>query len=350
MNTTVISPAGLRVSKIGLGCVTFGREIGEAAAHGVLDHAFAREITLFDTAAAYAQGASESIIGRWMASRRPAAGSVTVATKIQPPYEPARLADAVGDSLRRLGLTAIDLLYLHRWDATAESPASLAALDALVRAGKVRALGASNYNRQQLETALALQQRHGLERFSVAQNNQNLAVNDVSAEFREFCAARKIAIVTYSPLGAGFLTGKHRRGVQPGSRFDLVPGHQEVYFHDTAWRRLAQVFDGGADLHVEGDGVGCFGNFGFSARFRLEEGAPVFRHGRQALLPSLRHGPIVTRTHVRPVTAQALNALAGEDEAERRVDGEVKVRRSHRLGVGVRQRVRGGRTGVVHRE
>ncbi|MFA6543306.1 MAG: aldo/keto reductase [Limisphaerales bacterium] len=241
MNTTVISPAGLRVSKIGLGCVTFGREIGEAVAHGVLDHAFARGITFFDTAAAYAQGASESIIGRWMASRRPAAGCVTVATKIQPPYEPVRLADAVGESLRRLGLTAIDLLYLHRWDATAESPASLAALDALVRAGKVRALGASNYNRQQLETALALQQRHGLERFSVVQNNQNLAVNDVSAEFREFCAAQKIAIVTYSPLGAGFLTGKHRRGVQPGSRFDLVPGHQEVYFHDTAWRRLARL-------------------------------------------------------------------------------------------------------------
>ncbi|HEY6168495.1 MAG TPA: aldo/keto reductase, partial [Verrucomicrobiae bacterium] len=241
MNTTVITPAALRVSQIGLGCVTFGREIDEAAAHVLLDHAYARGVTVFDTASAYAQGASERILGRWLASRHPADGSVTVATKILPPYEPERIIEAVGESLQRLGVATIDLLYLHRWDATAESPAALAALDGLVRAGKVRALGVSNCNQHQLETALALQQQHGLQRFNVVQNNHNLAVSDVSEGFRQFCAARQIAIVTYSPLGAGFLTGKHQRGVQPGSRFDLVPGHQEVYFHDAAYRRLAQL-------------------------------------------------------------------------------------------------------------
>lgn len=241
MQTTVITPANLRVSQIGLGCVTFGREIDEATAHRMLDSAFERGINFFDTASAYSHGVSESIIGRWLASRRPAAGSITVATKILPPYDPARITEMVSASLQRLGLTTIDLLYLHRWDATAESPDTLAALDALVHAGKVRALGVSNYNLPQLETALALQERHGLARFSVVQNNHNLAVRDVSAELREFCAARKIAIVTYSPLGAGFLTGKHRHGVQPGSRFDLVPGHQDVYFHDEAWRRLARL-------------------------------------------------------------------------------------------------------------
>lgn len=241
MQTTVITPAGLRVSAIGLGCVTFGREIGETAAHAMLDHARALGITFFDTASAYAEGASESIIGRWLASRRPPTGSVTIATKILPPFEPERLTEIVCGSLRRLGVTMIDLLYLHRWDATAESPAALMALDALVRAGKVRALGVSNYNLQQLETALALQRRHGLERFSVVQNNHNLAVSDVNTEFRRFCAERGIALVTYSPLGAGFLTGKHQRGVQPGSRFDLVPGHQDVYFHDEARRRLARL-------------------------------------------------------------------------------------------------------------
>lgn len=241
MNTTVITPARLRVSQIGLGCVTFGREIDEPAAHALLDYAFARGVTFFDTASAYAQGASESILGRWLASRRPAVGSVTVATKILPPYEAARIAEAVGQSLKRLGLATVDLLYLHRWDATAESPAALTALDALVRVGNVRALGASNYNQQQLETALTLQQQHGLKQFSAVQNNHNLAVSDVSAEFRAFCAAQGVAIVTYSPLGAGFLTGKHRRGVQPGSRFDLVPGHQDVYFNDESYRRLARL-------------------------------------------------------------------------------------------------------------
>jgi len=105
----------------------------------------------------------------------------------------------------------------------------------------VRALGASNFNRAQLATALALQERHGFGQFRVVQNNHNLAVRDVSADFRQFCAEREIAIVTYSPLGAGFLTGKHQRGVEAGSRFDVIPGHQGVYFHEAAWRRLARL-------------------------------------------------------------------------------------------------------------
>lgn len=241
MQTTVITPAKLRVSAIGLGCVTFGREIDEGAAHAMLDHALACGVTFFDTAAAYSEGASERIIGRWLRSRRPAAGSVTVATKIQPPYEAGRVAGLVDESLQRLGAAAIDLLYFHRWDVTAESPTALAALDALVQAGKVRALGVSNYDLRQLDAALALQQKHGLECFSVVQNNHNLAVSDASPEFRRYCATHRIAIVTYSPLGAGFLTGKHQLGVQAGSRFDLVPGHQDVYFHEEARRRLARL-------------------------------------------------------------------------------------------------------------
>lgn len=241
MNTVAIGPTGMRVSNIGLGCVTFGREIDEAAAHVLLDYAHAHGVCHFDTAAAYGEGASERILGNWLASRRPAAGSVNIATKILPPYEAARIEESVERSLERLGVPAIDLLYLHRWDATAESPSALAALHGLVRAGKVRVLGASNFNTSQLAAALTQQEQSSLEPFRVVQNNHNLAVSDVSAEFRAFCASRQIAIVTYSPLGAGFLTGKHQRGVAPGSRFDLVPGHQDVYFHDAACRRLARL-------------------------------------------------------------------------------------------------------------
>src|SRR3954469_17808242 len=141
MNSTVLRPAGLRMSAVGLGCVTFGREIDEAAAHRLLAHAYARGVCLFDTASAYADGASEAIIGRWLASRRPAAGSLTLATKVLPPYEPARLAEAVAASAERLGVATIDLFYLHRWEAEAESPALLGALHELVQAGKAGALG-----------------------------------------------------------------------------------------------------------------------------------------------------------------------------------------------------------------
>jgi aryl-alcohol dehydrogenase-like predicted oxidoreductase len=236
-----INPSGPRVSAIGLGCVTFGREIDETAAHRLLEHADASGIRFFDTASAYAQGASEAIIGRWLAARRAGAGPVTIATKVLPPYEPERLAVVVAASCERLGVAALDLFYLHRWEPEAESPAVLGALDALVRAGKVRALGASNYSLPQLQASLALQKQHGFEPFRVVQNNHNLAVRHVSPELRAFCAARGIAIVTYSPLGAGFLTSKHRNGVQGGSRFDVAPGHQRIYFQAEAERRLSRL-------------------------------------------------------------------------------------------------------------
>lgn len=241
MKTTIIGPAEIRVSSIGLGCVTFGREIDEAAAHRLLDHAHDRGVCFFDTAAAYGRGESERILGSWLAAHRPSAGSLTIATKVLPPYTPASIEQSVEQSLRRLGVPSLDLLYLHRWDGTAESSDALAALNALVAARKVRALGVSNFSMWQLAKAVSLQAKLGLEPFRVVQNNHNLAVSDVSPEFRSFCGARDIAIVTYSPLGAGFLTSKHQRGVLPGSRFDLVPGHQDVYFHEQSCRRLARL-------------------------------------------------------------------------------------------------------------
>ena len=179
----------------------------------------------FDTAAAYGGGASEKVLGRWLASRKP--DGITVATKILPPYDRIDITP----SLRRLGVEQISLLYLHQWHDTALQAGS--ALDDLVRSGKVKQLGASNFTLEQFRLAGT--------RFSVVQNNQNLAVSDVTQEFCEYCAANGIAIVTYSPLGAGFLTSKHRDGVQAGSRFEIIPGHQNVYFHDSAYQRLAKL-------------------------------------------------------------------------------------------------------------
>ncbi len=213
-------PLSSRV-RIGLGCVTFGREIDEVASFALLDHAFARGVTHFDTAAAYGGGASETILGKWLASRKPE--GITIATKILPPYDRIDITD----SLRRLGVDQIDLLYLHQWHETALQAA--AALEKL----PVKRFGASNVTLDQLR---ALDPR-----FRVIQNNHNLAVREVSDELRGYCAANDIAIVTYSPLGAGFLTGKHQNGVQAGSRFEIIPGHQQVYFHEAAYQRLARL-------------------------------------------------------------------------------------------------------------
>lgn len=225
MQSRNISTERLAVSRIGLGCVTFGREIDETASFALLDHAMARGVTLFDTAAAYGGGVSEQILGRWLASRKPQ--GITVATKILPPYD--RLD--ISSSLRRLGVERIDLLYLHQWHESVLH--ARGSLEALLREGKVRALGVSNVTAGQL--------READDCFSVIQNNHNLAVRDVDDELRKWCSAHDIAIITYSPLGAGFLTGKHRFGVQPGSRFEIIPGHQAVYFHDIAFKRLERL-------------------------------------------------------------------------------------------------------------
>lgn len=229
------------VSPLCLGGSTFGREIDQTAAFALMDHAVARGITLFDTAATYTAGASEQIVGAWLASRRPAAGSLTVATKIYPPFTPEAIDAAVAASAARLGVATIDLLYLHKWDAGAETPAALGELERLVRSGRVRALGVSNFTAAQLQTVLALQQQMGLGPFRALQNVNNLAVSEVDPAVRDLCAAREVAIITYSPLGAGFLTGKHRGGVQPGSRFDVAPGHQAIYFKPGPEGRLARL-------------------------------------------------------------------------------------------------------------
>ena len=231
----------LRLSRIGLGCVTFGREIDEGAAFAMMDAARERGITVFDTAAAYGGGASERVLGAWLASRRPAAGEVVVATKVLPPFTAEHIAASVRGSLERLERSSVEMLYLHRWDATAETAEAVMALDALVREGRVGAVGVSNFSAEQLGRFLRLQEELGAGRARVLQNNNNLAIREVDAEVRRLCAGAGMAIVTFSPLGAGFLTGKHRAGVAAGSRFELIPGHQGLYFQTEAERRLARL-------------------------------------------------------------------------------------------------------------
>jgi len=228
-------------SEIGLGCVTFGREIDEPASFAVLDHAYANGITFFDTAAAYGNGASETILGKWMAKRGKTFPTITVATKVLPPFDSQHITASVEQSLVRLQCRVIDILYLHRWDAALQSPEAFAALDGLVRSGKVRQLGASNFTAEQLKDSLHLQQTHGYEPFRFVQNNHNLAVSDVGENLKKLCQQKAVAIISYSPLGAGFLTGKHQQGTQEGSRFAIMPGHQDVYYHEAAYRRLKKL-------------------------------------------------------------------------------------------------------------
>lgn len=222
---------------IGLGCVTFGREIDQLSAYSMMDHALSCGIKLFDTAAAYHHGASESIIGSWLASRQPAHSQVLVATKASPPYSPKSIIQSIEESLNRLGKDRLDIFYLHSWDDSAKNVEVLKTLDQCVKQGKADALGASNFSADQLEEVIQLQQLYGLISFKYIQNNHNLAVSDLTTKLIDICNENQIEIVTYSPLGAGFLTGKYTNGVPDDSRFSVVPGHQDIYFTDQALKK-----------------------------------------------------------------------------------------------------------------
>ncbi|MCB0114193.1 MAG: aldo/keto reductase, partial [Caldilineaceae bacterium] len=165
----------LSVSSIGLGCVTFGREIDEDASFVVMDRALERGITLFDTAEAYAKGSSETVVGRWLADRG-VRDQIVLATKVSGVLTRDRVISSAEASLQRLQTDVIDLFQVHHFDAKTPLNETLEALDALVKAGKVRYIGCSNYAAWQLCKSLWQQDVHDWARFESVQPNYNLVV------------------------------------------------------------------------------------------------------------------------------------------------------------------------------
>jgi aryl-alcohol dehydrogenase-like predicted oxidoreductase len=249
MEYRTVGRSDLRVSAIGLGGATFGREIDEPTAFAVLDRALERGVTLFDTAAAYSSGASEAIVGRWIASRG-VREQIVLATKVAPPLDRARVLACAEDSLRRLQVDAVDLFQLHSWDQRTPLEETLGALQALVEQGKARYVGCSNFAAWQACKALWRQEIAGWARLESVQPVYNLALREIERELLPFCADQELGVITYSPLGAGFLTGKYRQGgpVPGGTRFDIVPAHQDIYFNDASFGAVERLRARAADL------------------------------------------------------------------------------------------------------
>ena len=226
---------------LGLGGVTFGREIDKATSFELMDFAYDHNIIDFDTAAIYGNGLSEEIIGSWLTNHPAKRNKVKVCTKVFLSFGYDQIKIEVEKSLLRLKIDAIDLLYFHRWDDALNTIESWAAVDELLKQGKIRGIGASNFNAEQLANAMLLLKQNNLNLITAVQNNNNLAVSDLSEEMLNLCKLDNINIITFSPLGAGFLTGKHKNGVAAGSRFDLMPAHQQMYFNNFAQHRLTKL-------------------------------------------------------------------------------------------------------------
>lgn len=237
-----LGQSDLSVSSIGMGCVTFGREVDPQSSLVIMDHAFERGITLFDTAEAYAQGASERVVGEWMKTRL-ARDKVVLATKISGQLTRHRIVASAEASLKRLQTDRIDLLQTHVWDESTPLEETLGALTTLVQQGKVRHIGCSNYSAPQLTAALALSNTAGVSRLVSVQPPYNLVQRNIEADLVPLCAAESIGVISYSPLAAGFLTGKYRQGaaIPSGTRFDVIPGHQDIYFTAHGYQVLEKL-------------------------------------------------------------------------------------------------------------
>ncbi len=240
---------GLSVSRLCLGTMTFGLQCDEATSRAILDRAAAGGITFLDTADVYPLGGgfetvgrTEEIVGRWLEGRRI---DFVVATKCVGAMSGRRwdrgasrkhVLDAIEGSLRRLRTDYVDLYQLHHPDPETSIDETLRALDDVVRAGKARYVGCSNFAAYQVARALGRSEVLGAVRFDSVQPRYNLLFRQIERELLPLCREEGLGVIPYNPLAGGLLSGKHRRESGPtvGTRFTLgtaAERYQDRYWH-----------------------------------------------------------------------------------------------------------------------
>ncbi|MEA2198893.1 MAG: hypothetical protein QOJ25_2944 [Solirubrobacteraceae bacterium] len=216
--TRPLGDSGIDVSVVGLGCNNFGRRVGLEGTRAVVDAALEAGVTFLDTADIYGgRGASETLLGEVLEGRR---DEVVLATKFGmdmgdgkgPRGSRDYILQAAEASLRRLRTEVIDVYWYHQPDGVTPIAETLETLDGLVGAGKVRAIGASNFSAEQIEEADAVARERGFARFVAIQNEYSLLVRDAEREVLPTCERLGLGFVPYFPLASGLLTGKYRRG------------------------------------------------------------------------------------------------------------------------------------------
>jgi aryl-alcohol dehydrogenase-like predicted oxidoreductase len=246
MQTAQLGP--FTIGRLALGAVLMGGKTPRAEAHRMLDRFLHAGGTLVDTADTSLDGGSEETLAPWLASHR---DEVVVATKVRfavsdPGGEglsPDRIRKACDASLRRLGIDEIDLYQVNAPDPDVPLEDTLEALDGLVRAGKVRAVGCSNFPAYLLAWAVAIQDREGWAPFISLQPQYSLVERSIELELLPFCRAAGLGVLAWGPLGAGFLSGRYRAGQAPavGSRMADAGDDWEEAPHRRAIERNFRV-------------------------------------------------------------------------------------------------------------
>jgi len=242
---------GLKVSRICLGAMNYGDPVSETEATKIVKSAQAAGVNFIDTADGYAGGKSEPIVGKAIKGDR---HSFVIATKVFVRTGPGpndtglsrkHIMQAVEDSLRRLQTDYIDLYYCHFPDFDTPLEETLRAMDDLVRQGKVRYLGCSNFSAYQLCKGLWLSDVNNLARFECVEPVYNLLTRDIEMEMLSICAGEGVGVCAYNPLAGEMLTGKHEFGKPPAEgRFThelLGPGYLERYWSEINFKAVEKL-------------------------------------------------------------------------------------------------------------
>ena len=255
MEYRILGLTGLNVSPLCLGTMQFGWTADEAMSQRVLTAAYEAGINFIDTADIYSRwaddnpgGVAEQIVGRWMKQNNIPRDRIVLATKVRgnmgsgPEDEGLshkHIQQAVENSLRRLQTDHLDLYQAHWPDEKTPIEETLRAFDELVKQGKVRCVGASNYSAWELMQALWSSDRNNLSRYDSLQPHYNLVQRDeFERELAAVCRTYHLSVIPYSPLAGGFLTGKYRRNLVP---LTARAGGAKRYFNERNWDLLDQM-------------------------------------------------------------------------------------------------------------
>lgn len=257
---------GIKVSELCLGTMQFGWTADESMAHNILSKAFETGINFIDTADIYSTwvkgnpgGVSESIIGNWLKKSSIPRDQIIIATKVRgamgtdPNSEGLsrhHIMNAIEGSLSRLGVDYIDLYQAHWYDEATPIEETLNAFDTLVKQGKVRYIGASNYPAWRLMQSLWIADSYHLSRYDSLQPHYNLVHRaEFERELMQVCKQYNLGVIPYSPLAGGFLTGKYRRDqIKPDS--ERLGGVQRRYFNDHGWKVLETLDNIAQENHL----------------------------------------------------------------------------------------------------
>ena len=268
MQTTPLGSTGIEVSRLSMGTATFGAQCDERASFAILDACAAAGVNLIDTANVYPlgsaaadRGASERIVGAWLQGRRQhfIVASKGGAKMGHSPGEQGNsrqhLLDAVDASLKRLGTDYLDLYQLHYDDLHTPLDETLAALDTIVRSGRARCAGVSNFQAWRLARAIGRCENHGWVCPVAVQPRYNLLFRQIERDLVPLCREEGLAVLCYNPLAGGLLSGKHRFDAQAesNSRFGAIRGaglYKDRYWHEREFAAVGALIQLAAEAAI----------------------------------------------------------------------------------------------------